>query len=83
MQDSCEAGDDSVLDLVDYCHRKLTLLASKATREGATTHDQQKLMQKAAVSTMEVRQCEILVLSVRLLTFISPKLISHIVLSSR
>uniref|UniRef100_A0A3B3ZPY3 Zinc finger MYND domain-containing protein 10 n=1 Tax=Periophthalmus magnuspinnatus TaxID=409849 RepID=A0A3B3ZPY3_9GOBI len=33
-KDSCEAADDSVLDLVDYCHRKLTLLVSKVTREG-------------------------------------------------
>uniref|UniRef100_A0A4W6CHM1 Zinc finger, MYND-type containing 10 n=1 Tax=Lates calcarifer TaxID=8187 RepID=A0A4W6CHM1_LATCA len=32
-KDSCEAADDSLLDLVDYCHRKLTLLASKATAE--------------------------------------------------
>ncbi|KAM6927827.1 zinc finger MYND domain-containing protein 10 [Xenentodon cancila] len=38
-KDSCEAADDSLLDLVDYCHRKLTLLASKATREGSVTHD--------------------------------------------
>uniref|UniRef100_A0A8D0A3F4 Zinc finger MYND domain-containing protein 10 n=1 Tax=Sander lucioperca TaxID=283035 RepID=A0A8D0A3F4_SANLU len=29
-KDSCEAADDSVLDLVDYCHRKLTLLAREA-----------------------------------------------------
>ncbi|XP_047439498.1 zinc finger MYND domain-containing protein 10 [Mugil cephalus] len=40
-KDSCEAADDSVLDLVDYCHRKLTLLASGATTDCATTHDQQ------------------------------------------
>lgn len=29
-QDSCEAAEDSVLDLVDYCHRKLALLVGKA-----------------------------------------------------
>uniref|UniRef100_G3N8N2 Zinc finger MYND domain-containing protein 10 n=1 Tax=Gasterosteus aculeatus aculeatus TaxID=481459 RepID=G3N8N2_GASAC len=29
-KDSCEAADDSVLDLVDYCHRKLALLVGKA-----------------------------------------------------
>uniref|UniRef100_A0A674ELC3 Zinc finger MYND domain-containing protein 10 n=1 Tax=Salmo trutta TaxID=8032 RepID=A0A674ELC3_SALTR len=32
-KDSCEGADDSVLDLVDYCHRKLTLLASRASRD--------------------------------------------------
>lgn len=59
VQDSCEAADDSVLDLVDYCHRKLTLLASKATREGATTHDQHNLTGKVVVSTIEVQTSEI------------------------
>ncbi|XP_008287578.1 zinc finger MYND domain-containing protein 10 [Stegastes partitus] len=39
-KDSCEAADDSVVDLVDYCHRKLTLLAGETTRECAVTHDQ-------------------------------------------
>uniref|UniRef100_A0A8D3DA49 Zinc finger MYND domain-containing protein 10 n=1 Tax=Scophthalmus maximus TaxID=52904 RepID=A0A8D3DA49_SCOMX len=29
-EDSCEAADDSLLDLVDYCHRKLTLLAGRS-----------------------------------------------------
>uniref|UniRef100_A0A3P9JIM3 Zinc finger MYND domain-containing protein 10 n=1 Tax=Oryzias latipes TaxID=8090 RepID=A0A3P9JIM3_ORYLA len=37
MVDSCEAAGDSLVDLVDYCHRKLTLLASKDTRGDATT----------------------------------------------
>ncbi|XP_035518068.1 zinc finger MYND domain-containing protein 10 isoform X2 [Morone saxatilis] len=46
-KDSCEAADDSVLDLVDYCHRKLTLLASKATRGGVTTHDEHNLTGEA------------------------------------
>lgn len=54
LQDSCEAGEDSILDLVDYCHRKLTLLASKATREGAATLGQQKLEEKTPVSAMQV-----------------------------
>uniref|UniRef100_A0A8C6SWE3 Zinc finger MYND domain-containing protein 10 n=1 Tax=Neogobius melanostomus TaxID=47308 RepID=A0A8C6SWE3_9GOBI len=39
-KDSYEAADDSALDLLDYCHRKLTLLVSKVTREGDTMHDQ-------------------------------------------
>ncbi|XP_045885328.1 zinc finger MYND domain-containing protein 10 isoform X1 [Micropterus dolomieu] len=57
-KDSCEAADDSVLDLVDYCHRKLTLLASKATREGVTTHDQHKLTGKAVPSSIEELQTQ-------------------------
>uniref|UniRef100_A0A3B5M9B7 Zinc finger MYND domain-containing protein 10 n=1 Tax=Xiphophorus couchianus TaxID=32473 RepID=A0A3B5M9B7_9TELE len=41
-KDSCEAADDSLLDLVDYCHRKLTLLASEATKSHvAAAHDYQ------------------------------------------
>ncbi|XP_037535305.1 zinc finger MYND domain-containing protein 10 [Nematolebias whitei] len=39
-KDSCDAADDSLHDLVDYCHRKLTLLASGATRPGAHTQNQ-------------------------------------------
>lgn len=41
---------------MDYCHRKLTLLASKATREGATCRDQSSLSRRAGLSSMEV-QC--------------------------
>ncbi|XP_041816678.1 zinc finger MYND domain-containing protein 10 [Chelmon rostratus] len=57
-KDSCEAADDSVLDLVDYCHRKLTLLASKATRESLTTRDQRNLTGKAVVSSIEELQTQ-------------------------
>lgn len=45
-----------MVDLVDYCHRKLTLLASKATREGATGPDRSSLSRKAGLASMEV-QC--------------------------
>lgn len=54
VQDSCVAGDNSVVDLVDYCHRKLTLLASKATRHSVTPYDRQTLTEKAGVSSIEV-----------------------------
>lgn len=54
LQDSCEAGDDSILDLVDYCHRKLTLLAGKATREATATQGQEKPEEQTPVSTMQV-----------------------------
>ncbi|XP_049895197.1 zinc finger MYND domain-containing protein 10 [Epinephelus moara] len=57
-KDSCDSADDSVLDLVDYCHRKLTLLASKATREGTTTLDQHNLRGEAVVSTIEELQVQ-------------------------
>ncbi|CAB1353430.1 unnamed protein product, partial [Coregonus sp. 'balchen'] len=36
-KDSCEAADDSVLDMVDYCHRKPTLPASRASRDDTPT----------------------------------------------
>ncbi|KAI4827522.1 hypothetical protein KUCAC02_030911 [Chaenocephalus aceratus] len=52
-QDSCEAAGDAVLDLVDYCHRKLCLLAS-----GATTEGQHKLTGKAGVSSIEELQMQ-------------------------
>lgn len=30
MQDVCESAEEAVLDLADYCHRKLTLLAAQS-----------------------------------------------------
>ncbi|XP_028263009.1 zinc finger MYND domain-containing protein 10 [Parambassis ranga] len=42
-QDSCEAAQDSVLDLVDYCHRKLTLLASGATRSAGAENQHRQV----------------------------------------
>ncbi|NXN17364.1 ZMY10 protein, partial [Indicator maculatus] len=32
----CESAEDSILDLVDYCHRKLTLLAAQSTNRQST-----------------------------------------------
>lgn len=29
-QEVCESAEDTVLDLVDYCHRKLTLLVARS-----------------------------------------------------
>ncbi|XP_053171267.1 zinc finger MYND domain-containing protein 10 [Scomber japonicus] len=57
-KDSCEAADESVLDLVDYCHRKLTLLVSKTTREGAATHDQHNPTGKTVESSTEELQIQ-------------------------
>ncbi|XP_074532514.1 zinc finger MYND domain-containing protein 10 isoform X2 [Halichoeres trimaculatus] len=53
-KDSCEAADDSVLDLVDYCHRKLILLASKATQESTTVHSKHNLSGTADVSSVSL-----------------------------
>ncbi|NXE88064.1 ZMY10 protein, partial [Menura novaehollandiae] len=33
----CESAEDSILDLIDYCHRKLTLLAARSTTAQAGT----------------------------------------------
>lgn len=32
LQEACESAEDTVLDLVDYCHRKLTLLVAQGGR---------------------------------------------------
>lgn len=56
-KDSYEAADDSVLDLVDYCHRKLTLLVSKVAREGDAMHDQLDKV-KTGASPMEELQSQ-------------------------
>ncbi|NWT66706.1 ZMY10 protein, partial [Prunella himalayana] len=32
----CESAEDSILDLIDYCHRKLTLLAARSTKAPAS-----------------------------------------------
>ncbi|XP_055077977.1 zinc finger MYND domain-containing protein 10 [Periophthalmus magnuspinnatus] len=55
-KDSCEAADDSVLDLVDYCHRKLTLLVSKVTREGDAMHEQLSNVNTVDASSLEELQ---------------------------
>lgn len=33
-QEVCESAEDTVLDLIDYCHRKLTLLVAQSGRGG-------------------------------------------------
>ncbi|KAM4613699.1 zinc finger MYND domain-containing protein 10 [Polymixia lowei] len=57
-KDSCEAAGDSVLDLVDYCHRKLTLLASKTSREGPPTLVRHSLTGKADASSVQELQIQ-------------------------
>ncbi|KAM3878015.1 zinc finger MYND domain-containing protein 10 [Diretmus argenteus] len=55
-KDSFEAADDSALDLVDYCHRKLTLLAAKTLREGPPTYDRHSLTGRNLGSSMQELQ---------------------------
>lgn len=31
VQEICESAEDAILDLIDYTHRKLTLLAAQST----------------------------------------------------
>uniref|UniRef100_A0A8C7A3P5 Zinc finger MYND domain-containing protein 10 n=2 Tax=Neovison vison TaxID=452646 RepID=A0A8C7A3P5_NEOVI len=37
----CESAEDTVLDLVDYCHRKLTLLVARSSRGGPPEEESQ------------------------------------------
>lgn len=55
LQDSCEAADDSVLDLVDYCHRKLALLASRASRDDTPTKDRLSHIESGDSSSIQVQ----------------------------
>ncbi|XP_056130842.1 zinc finger MYND domain-containing protein 10 [Lampris incognitus] len=57
-KDSCDAADDSLLDLMDYCHRKLTLLVSKTSREGAPVQDRHSLSGKADASSIQELQIQ-------------------------
>ncbi|XP_068451382.1 zinc finger MYND domain-containing protein 10 [Clinocottus analis] len=57
-KDSCETAGDSVLDLVDYCHRKLTLLLGRAAKEGPTTRDQHDPKATATTNLMTELQMQ-------------------------
>uniref|UniRef100_A0A8C0BQZ3 Zinc finger MYND domain-containing protein 10 n=1 Tax=Buteo japonicus TaxID=224669 RepID=A0A8C0BQZ3_9AVES len=37
LKEICESAEDSILDLIDYCHRKLTLLAARSTNGQTVT----------------------------------------------
>ncbi|XP_045348874.1 zinc finger MYND domain-containing protein 10 isoform X4 [Leopardus geoffroyi] len=36
----CESAEDAVLDLIDYCHRKLTLLVARSSRGGPPAEEE-------------------------------------------
>ncbi|NXL61532.1 ZMY10 protein, partial [Chordeiles acutipennis] len=48
----CESAEDNILDLIDYCHRKLTLLAARSTNEQTAVLVPPQELQKQA-ETME------------------------------
>ncbi|XP_049590671.1 zinc finger MYND domain-containing protein 10 [Syngnathus scovelli] len=57
-KDSCESSDDSILDLVDYCHRKLTLLAANTDKDSDVTHNKHKTTGETVLSSKEELQIQ-------------------------
>ncbi len=55
MQESSEAAGDSVLDLVDYCHRKLTLLAGRSVSGEIPTEDRITHTQMSDTASVQVK----------------------------
>lgn len=41
-QEVCESAEDAVLDLVDYCHRKLTMLVARSGRGSPPEEESQE-----------------------------------------
>lgn len=39
-QEVCESAEDTVLDLVDYCHRKLTILVARSGHGGSPEEEE-------------------------------------------
>ncbi|TRY95184.1 hypothetical protein DNTS_032480 [Danionella cerebrum] len=52
-KESSEAAGDCVLDLVDYCHRKLTLLAGRSVSDNNSTHDRIAHTQLGDVASLQ------------------------------
>ncbi|NXU59262.1 ZMY10 protein, partial [Turnix velox] len=51
----CESAEDSILDLIDYCHRKLTLLTARtASGETAVLVPPQELQKQAETMEFEI-----------------------------
>lgn len=40
LQEVCESAEDTVLDLVDYCHRKLTILVARSGHGGSPEEEE-------------------------------------------
>ncbi|POI28744.1 hypothetical protein CIB84_007507, partial [Bambusicola thoracicus] len=52
----CESAEDSILDLIDYCHRKLTLLAAQSASRQAVT--QQELHPEELASLLSMQELQ-------------------------
>ncbi|XP_039589819.1 zinc finger MYND domain-containing protein 10 isoform X2 [Passer montanus] len=77
----CESAEDSVLDLIDYCHRKLALLAARSTKAPAVTSAGLPAEPLASPSSMqelqkqaEVMEFEISLKALSVLRFITDQL---------
>ncbi|NXQ85529.1 ZMY10 protein, partial [Nyctibius grandis] len=49
----CESAEDSILDLIDYCHRKLTLLAAHSANGQTVTPAELRHEDLASLSSMQ------------------------------
>ena len=56
VKEICESAEDSILDLIDYCHRKLTLLAAQSANRQTVTPVELHPEDLASPSSMEVRR---------------------------
>ncbi|TRZ22021.1 hypothetical protein HGM15179_005082 [Zosterops borbonicus] len=56
FKEICESAEDSILDLIDYCHRKLTLLAARSTKAQAVTSAELRAELLASPSSMQELQ---------------------------
>lgn len=56
LQESCEAAEDAVVDLVDYCHRKLTLLAGRCARGEIPTEDKTAHADVSNMNSVQVKK---------------------------
>ncbi|XP_019475461.1 zinc finger MYND domain-containing protein 10 isoform X1 [Meleagris gallopavo] len=52
----CESAEDSILDLIDYCHRKLTLLTARSASGQAVT--QQELRPEELASPLSMQELQ-------------------------
>lgn len=56
VKEICDSAEDSILDLIDYCHRKLTLLAARSANGQTVTPTELRSEDLASPSSMQVRR---------------------------
>ncbi|XP_068816405.1 zinc finger MYND domain-containing protein 10 isoform X1 [Struthio camelus] len=56
IKEICESAEDSILDLIDYCHRKLTLLAARSANGQIVTQEELHPTALASPSSMQELQ---------------------------